>query len=376
MGCAMSPPQKSKVLRASSKARRDFGLLRTVLLVLPQAEAQAATEAFAVAAPECTLIAVSTVDEALSLVQEGPVSVVVGSAEPQGKSLAGTLSEVIDVPVVVLVDEGDERQAMRAIADGALDWVARSDSVAEALPHIALGAVREWREFGLRRAAEEQLRHADRLALVGRVAAGVVHEVGTPLNVVRMRAQLLQMDPGHLREATEVIVEQCDRIAEMLQSTLVLARRNSGKRQPVDLADVARRAASLLAPTLGRRHVTSQVEGDSAVTLGNRGEILQVVLNLMTNAMDAMPEGGRIDVLTTVRDGLATLSVRDSGVGVAPEHLPHLFAPFFTTKEPGRGTGLGLSVCAEVAREHGGRITVASVPGRGTTFVVELPLHN
>ena len=123
-----------------------------------------------------------------------------------------------------------------------------------------------------------------------------------------------------------------------------------------------------------RGHVTASVEGESAWVSADAAELLQVVLNLLTNAMDAMESGGEIDVLVAAQADTASLSVRDSGRGVAAEHLPHLFAPFFTTKEPGRGTGLGLSVCAEIARGHGGRITVASVRGRGTTFVMELPL--
>jgi len=346
-----------------------------LLLVFPDAqEAEAIRTAFHDAAPDSQIHTATDLATAAAILRSEPVSVVVGAAQVGDHRLTEVLTDDgSDFPVVVVVDEGDEQRAMAAQAAGALDWVARSDSLAEALPHIALGAAREWREFGLRRAAEEQLRHADRLALVGRVAAGVVHEVGTPLNVIRMRAQLLQMDPAGLEEAVSVIVEQSDRIAEMLQRTLVLARKRLGGPRPIDLLDVAVRAESLLAPTLRRSHVTAEVRGSPAPVLGDPGELLQVALNLLTNAMDAMGDGGSIHVIASGTETTATLSVRDTGEGVAPEHIPHLFAPFFTTKDPGRGTGLGLAVCAEIAARHGGRITVESVPGQGSTFKLELP---
>lgn len=362
------------MLKVSSHPRRDFGLLRAVLLVFHDDEVAAvARRSFEAACPEARLIHARTVAEAERALQAQPITVAVGALRLDDGVLTDLVGIHADVPLVVLVDEGDEVSGVQAVAAGALDWATRTEALLASLPDIALGAAREWREFGLRRAAEEQLRHADRLALVGRIAAGAVHEISTPLNVLRMRAQLLALDPSALDEATQTIVEQADRIQALLRRMLALSRRTGQGRQPVDLQQVVQSALDLLGPAFRTAQVRVQLEGAPAVVDADPSEILQVVLNLLSNAADAMPAGGTITVHTAVEGGLARLAVRDTGDGIAPEHLPHIFAPFFTTKDPGCGTGLGLSVSAQIAADHGGRITAESRSGEGATFRLELP---
>lgn len=274
-------------------------------------------------------------------------------------------------PLVILVPPTQVLDGIEALEEGAVDWAQKTAGALDALPHLARGAWREWRESVRRKAAERRLRHADRLTTVGRIAAGVFHEVGTPLNVIRMQAQLLQLDPADVDDATRRIVDQCDRIADILRRTLDLSRASGVGHGSADLLYIAEQAASLLAPTLRRGHVAIEVRGEPTPVAGDAQALLQVVLNLLTNALDAMPDGGRISL--TVRSTPPTLAVHDTGPGVPPELGARLFEAFFTTKAPGAGTGLGLHVSSEIAAEHGGRLTVDNHPDGGARFTLTLP---
>jgi len=369
----MSPPPADP-LRTSSTPRRDFDQLRAVLVVFddPQRGGQA-TSVLAEHCPSTRVQSARTLGEAARLASEQPFTVIVGAHRLPDGPLSDLVTQGLDRPVLVIVDEGEEISGVEAVLAGAIDWAVWSAATRHALPDIVLGVAREWRELGLRRAAEAQLRHADRLALVGRTAATTLHEIATPLNVVRLRAQLLERDPSALGEAVRSIVEQCDRITAMARGMLDLARRDSGT-GPVDLAGLAAAARDLLEPACRKQSVTMRIDGPEASVVGRSGELLQIVLNLVTNALDAMPDGGELAVAVTRGDGLARLSVADTGTGIAPEDIPHIFAPFFTTKPAGRGTGLGLSVSAQIAEAHGGHITAESAVGHGARFVLELPL--
>ncbi len=343
-----------------------------MLVLHDEGVAESARVSFQRACPTARLIVTPSLASAAAIMSSEPLTVVLGALELADGQLTDLVSINAEVPLVVLVVPGDEGSGVEAVSAGALDWASLTDATLQSLPDIALGAAREWREFGLRRAAEAQLRHADRLAMVGRVAAGVFHEIGTPLNVVRMRAQLLALDPTEVEEATRTIVEQSDRIGGLVQSMLALSRREASGRRTTDLRALATSAQKLLWPTT---KATIEVQGDPVIVDVDPNQILQVVLNLLTNAIDALgPAGGVVRVTSSRDETTARLEVADSGQGIAPEHLPHIFAPFFTTKDAGQGTGLGLSVSAQIASDHGGRITAQSRFGHGATFILELPM--
>ena len=346
-----------------------------MLLVFDDHELAAAARAsLQQSCPDARLFVTSSLARAAEVMASEPLTVALGALRLVDGRLTDLVSVNVEVPLVVLVEPGDEAAGVEAVSAGALDWATLTDATLQTLPELALGAAREWREFGLRRAAEAQLRHADRLALVGRVAAGVLHEIGTPLNVVRMRAQLLALDPSEMEEATQTIIAQADRMSGLIQSMLALSRRGDAARQPVDLLTLATSAQKLLRPTAKTGQVTIEVRGDSVLVNADPNQLLQVVLNLLTNAIDATgPGGGAVHLISSQDGAMARLAVADGGAGIAPEHLPHIFAPFFTTKDPGRGTGLGLSVSAQIAKDHGGRITARSRHGEGATFTLELP---
>jgi signal transduction histidine kinase len=234
----------------------------------------------------------------------------------------------------------------------------------------------------------EQLRHAERLTTLGKLAAGVAHELGTPLNVLMVRAEMLtQGEPtrDQVQSAAQSILKQGERMTGIVRQLLDFGRRAGAGRERADLRAVARAAAQLVDPAATRKRVSIEVdEGDTPVLAEvNSAEMEQVVGNLLLNAIQASPEGARVRVAVGTRSEgvsgrrprpVAFISVEDHGEGITPEHLPHIFDPFFTTKDVGEGTGLGLSVSFGIVTDHGGNIDVASRPGAGSKFTVLLPV--
>ena len=237
----------------------------------------------------------------------------------------------------------------------------------------------------------EQLRHADRLSTVGRVAAGIAHEVGTPLNVISARAKQLaggELTEGDAREHAITIGRQSDRIATTIRQLLDFARSGQGVRRPQNLVEIVERSVDLLQALATKRGAALSLTAfaDDLIVTADAQQLQQVVTNLVMNALQAVAFGGHVDVRVfqspaSLADGderltcqCAGLSVSDDGVGIAREDLDRVFEPFFTTKDVGEGTGLGLSLAHEIVHEHGGRIEVMSQPGVGTCFMVYLPV--
>ncbi len=238
--------------------------------------------------------------------------------------------------------------------------------------------------------ALEQIRHADRLATVGKLAAGIAHELGTPLAVVSGRAKLIADGTATGETVSEYaasIHRQADRMAAIIRQLLDFARRRRPTASPQDLRAVARSTVSLLESLAKKKRVDLQLEesDESVLAIVDGSQIQQVLTNLIVNAAQAMPSGGTVTIATRTERGRppdvpgaelsnhATILVTDEGAGIAAADLPRIFEPFYTTKEVGDGTGLGLSVAYGIVREHGGWINVTSEPGVGTTFTVFLP---
>lgn len=244
--------------------------------------------------------------------------------------------------------------------------------------------------------ALEQLRHADRLVTVGKLASGIAHELGAPLQVVSGRAQMISEEPANaalIREHAGIIHEQARRIAAIIRQLLDFARsRNpptaASLRERVDLVEFLRTSRSFLGPLLGRREVSLVIEDASepAVARVDREQLRQVLINLVLNAVQATRDPAEISIRTgrsIERKPLEAAApsphvffcVEDHGHGIAPNDLRHVFEPFFTTKPVGEGTGLGLAVAHGIVEDHGGWIDVKSrvdAPS-GTVFTVWLP---
>ena len=228
---------------------------------------------------------------------------------------------------------------------------------------------------------EEQLRLSEKMAAIGLLAAGVAHEVNTPLTGISSFTQMLldRADPGDPRtQLLEKIERQTFRAAKIVNSLLNLARPTGAEAgpAPVDINGVIGDVLSLLEHQfrMSRIQVRRELASSGVVVSGVEYKLQQVFLNLFLNGRDAMPKGGWLSVATSVAGGHAVIEVSDTGVGIPAEHLARIYDPFFTTKPDGRGTGLGLSVTYGIVQEHAGTLTCASDLGHGTRFRMTLPL--
>jgi signal transduction histidine kinase len=227
---------------------------------------------------------------------------------------------------------------------------------------------------------QDQLVRAEKLSTIGELAAGIAHEVGTPLGVVRGRAEyaLDALGADHPQsDGLRVIVEQIERITRTIRALLDFSRPSHRPEATASSVAAAARAVSdLVRLEAERRRVTVQIDVPDALRVhANPDQLQQVLVNLVMNALDACSGGGRVGVAARARGKVADLVVEDDGAGIAPEIVPRVFDPFFTTKKRGQGTGLGLAVVDRIVRDHGGTMAVESAPGKGTRFVVSWPVE-
>ena len=225
---------------------------------------------------------------------------------------------------------------------------------------------------------EDQLIQAEKLSSIGLLAAGVAHEVNTPLAVISSQAQVLfkQMPlEDQSRRTVEKIVKQSFRASEIVNSLLKFSRVSGSEYAELDLNRLIRETVSLVEPMLRASKITLNTQLSTSVPplYGNAGKLQQVFMNLIMNARDAMPGGGELTLATETENSSIHVEVSDNGMGIPPDHLSKIFDPFFTTKAKSRGTGLGLAVTYGIIREHSGKIGVESAVGKGTTFRLEFP---
>ncbi len=242
--------------------------------------------------------------------------------------------------------------------------------------------------------SQRQLAQWERMSGMVYQSAAIAHELGTPLHSIAGYIHLLLTDnrlPDDARRRLKVIESQMDRISDTLRAMLASTKQPQPQASPLDLNAFLRDIVHLASPGMSLRNicVRTELQDDLPMVLADSNQLQQVFLNLIANAVDAMPTGGELHVQTAIEDegdpGVAppgadhrrsvTVCIRDSGHGIAEEYLTKVFDPFFTTKAVGRGTGIGLAVCSQIIHAHGGRITVQSHPGEGSTFTIHLPLH-
>ncbi len=236
----------------------------------------------------------------------------------------------------------------------------------------------------------EQLRHADRLKTVGTLASGLAHEIGTPLNVIGGRAKWLLNDfpdDPRVQESARIIDEQASRINRLIRQVLDFARRHPSEKGPTEVRQLLTQAEHLLTSFATKGSATLKIIAPDAPLFAwvNRDQITQVLTNLIMNAVQAMPHGGRIQIgarplrVTPPLDlggsigDYIEIAVEDEGVGIDPLQLQRIFEPFFTTKDVGLGTGLGLSIAYSILRENDGWFVVTSVLGQGSRFAFFVP---
>jgi two-component system NtrC family sensor kinase len=224
-----------------------------------------------------------------------------------------------------------------------------------------------------------ELVQLERLAVAGQLTATFAHEVGTPLNLISGHVQLLiESFSGNeiITRKLTLVQSQIRRLGEIVRRFLDATRRPKLDLAPVDLNQLIQEVSALIVPTLQIRRVKcdNRLTADLPVIQADRKQLEQVLLNLINNSLDAMPREGHLLIETEMNsDQRVAIRITDSGQGIEPDHLDRLFQPMFTTKEIGQGTGLGLTICRAIIKEHGGEIEVKSTVGKGTTFSILLP---
>ncbi len=244
------------------------------------------------------------------------------------------------------------------------------DAMAEAI---------ERRESQLTQAARQQVSRAEKLASIGRLAAGVAHEINNPLTGVLTFAHLLRQKPQMSEEDCQdldLIIHETTRAAEIVRGLLDFARERPTTMEPLDLNDVVRRTVRLIVNQKKFEHIAIEeaLQNDLPEVCGDMNQLQQVLLNLALNACTAMPSGGHLNIGTGIDDGRVVLRVSDTGCGIKEELLERIFEPFFTTQPVGKGTGLGLSVTFGIVEQHHGTIEVQSNEGQGSAFTISLPV--
>ena len=235
---------------------------------------------------------------------------------------------------------------------------------------------------------ERSLRQSDKLASVGQLAAGLAHEIGTPLNIIGGRAEFLLRRPRTQKEVNDnlqIIRSQIDRIAGIVRQLLEFSRRREPAFRRVELLSLLEKVIGLLEHKIAEKNVIIDLQADKSLPFisADADQLQQVFLNLLLNSLQALPYGGRIKITAAIApDGneAATgkqprlcIEFQDNGAGISPEHIGQVFDPFFTTKDIGEGTGLGLSVSYGIVKDHGGEIRVQSELGSFTRFSILLP---
>ena len=227
---------------------------------------------------------------------------------------------------------------------------------------------------------------AEKLAAVGRLAAGVVHEINNPLATISACAEALETrvnegafndspDVADLREYLGLIRNEAFRCKTITNGLLDFSRVRGSNRVPLNIADTIRYSARLVAHQKRGEAIEIKIEEDEILPLvsADEGQMQQAIIALAANAIDAMPEGGTLTFRSYAEKNRVVVEVKDTGFGISPDDMSKIFEPFFTTKQVGKGTGLGLAVCYGIITEHGGRLSVRSNVGLGTTFTISLP---
>ncbi len=310
------------------------------------------------------------------------------------KGISSTL-----IPIIVVGPASDLLATAAALDAGADEFIPRTAGNAELLIRVRamlrlkrtydalaeLNATLEQKVQERTQALEHahaSLRHAEKLAALGRLSAAVAHEINNPLTGILGMLELVREDcpPNctinpHLHQEVEKIDRQIASIAQLVQRLRDYSKPPRRERRPVVLNQVVQEVLTLAGRELGKRQiqVIRELDPELPTVYASPGQMGEVLLNLVLNAQDAMPEGGQLYVRTWAQDGQVHLQVADTGIGIPPEVLEHLFEPFFTTKGE-QGSGLGLAISESIVRDHGGVIRVESRSGQGSTFTVILPV--
>ena len=299
-----------------------------------------------------------------------------------------------DIPFIVVSGTIGEETAVAMMKAGAHDYLLKGN-LARLTPaverELAQAETRRERkraeaELAARneelKAMTQQLWQTAKLATMGELAASIAHELNNPLATVSLRvedllAKISADDPG--RRALEVIEQEVERMGALVSNLLQFSRQGAQQISTLDVREEIAKTLELVHYLLRQRRiaVVQDFAPDAPMIQADRQQLRQLFLNLFTNASDAMPEGGTLTIRVSVEGKQVVIEINDTGLGIAPEDLPKVLEPFFTTKPEGKGTGLGLAICRRIAQEHGGTLDIASAgSGQGATVRVVLLAKN
>jgi signal transduction histidine kinase len=233
------------------------------------------------------------------------------------------------------------------------------------------------RDITTEKQLENRMSETEKLAGIGQLAAGIAHQLNTPLGSILLSAQMLEDTVKNEDDSEDIhrIIRQTEQCRGIIKGLLNFARPTGSERGNMNLAEAITETAYLMEKNLKLANIELDItENTDSFIFGNRNELEQVFFNLLANAIDSMPDGGRIEVqMMEGGSGEVLIEFRDTGEGIPPENQDRVFLPFFTTKDYGKGTGLGLSIVARIVHEHGGRIELDSGPEKGSRFRIWFP---
>lgn len=217
------------------------------------------------------------------------------------------------------------------------------------------------------------LRQKEKLAVIGQMATAIAHEIKNPLSSLKGFTQLQQEKDKDDDQYYPIMLNEIDRINAIVNDLLILGKPNTALKRPKELSEIINYVLTIIKPHALRQDIVIELKAsDSQVLLCDENQLKQVFINLIKNAMEAMPEGGKVTIESENKNGFAVVSVKDEGCGIEPEKLAKLGEPFYTTKQ--NGTGLGLMVTKKIIEEHGGNFSIQSELDRGTNVIITLPL--
>ncbi len=377
-----NPPQAQQVIATSQTAEIDSNQY-LVSLIVPIRVAESRRGAFEITQPRSFIradFARARRDIAFVTLALFAAIVLVVLAVMR-RSLLRPINELLGGAVAI--GHGDlEYRVIVPESGGELAQLAREfNRMADSLEEQMRAASREAEG---RLALERELRHKERLASIGRLAAGIAHEMGAPLNVIKGRVEILQQRPDLPQERRDrnldIINAQADGIARIVRQLLTLARPFNLRREVLDPAQLISEVRELIEPEATKAGLRIEVAADEQARIdGNRDLLHQVLLNICLNGLQAMETGGRLRIALLNEEVIrndcrfVALGISDTGPGISADNLNHIFDPFFTTKDVGQGSGLGLAVSHRIVEEHGGWIEVGNQPTGGAVFTIYLP---
>lgn len=319
----------------------------------------------------------------ISLKRHEPIKISNSYAEPRLPELLRNLlgeTEAICVPLVaqeeplgvIVADNAFSRQPITEESERLLRLFAASASVAlrnaQLITELKEALAREQR-------MREQLIHSERLAAIGELAAKIAHDLRSPLVTIGGYARQLQRNPHDMQRVQrniQVIVDEVERLERQLRDLLDFATPKKPSLNKVNIKELVLKLAEIHRPSMEAAGVNLLIDvtQEPLIVLADEIQLERVLLNLWRNAVEAMPNGGTLTIKVWSEGEFVKISVNDTGVGINPDELPHIFKPFYTTKNT--GSGLGLAICKKIVDEHGGQIEVSSVIGKGTTFTILL----